>query len=175
MADSSVDLDEYAALVRKADEFHDEVAARRKGDLACRPGCDSCCQVELLLCPVEAENVRQHLDALSGALRSEISTRALQAEGPCVMLDKGGQCSVYDARPLVCRTQGLPLRYVDVAWCDLNFLNRPPKTEDVLDAERINTILAVVNRRWAQERDVDPLERVPLRTLAAGSDAERSD
>jgi hypothetical protein len=86
---------------------------------------------------------------------------------------------VYDARPLVCRTQGHALRYPrgtlreetvrassesgEVTWCPLNYGERGPEAADVLDAERVDVLLALVNRR-ASER---PLARTSLVVLAS--------
>ncbi|MFW6313342.1 MAG: hypothetical protein ACOC2N_05605 [Spirochaetota bacterium] len=63
----------------------------------------------------------------------------LSAAKRCAFLGRAGECTVYEARPLICRTHGLPLAYrvyeydlhgrevnADVPeytdlWCDLNF------------------------------------------------------
>jgi hypothetical protein len=101
---------------------------------------------------------------------------------PCVMLDGDGHCVVYDGRPLVCRTQGLPLRYPvgafrgdevsahggdgsELVWCPLNFTKAPPRKEDVVDAERIDSILAVVNLRFVGGDKNAALTRTPLAEL----------
>ncbi|MFH1568638.1 MAG: YkgJ family cysteine cluster protein, partial [Gemmatimonadota bacterium] len=34
-------------------------------------------------------------------------------EGACAFLDAEGACRIYPQRPYVCRTQGLPLRWLD--------------------------------------------------------------
>ena len=55
----------------------------------------------------------------------------------------------------------------DVTWCPLNYQAAPPGAQDVLDAERVDQILALVNHRYAAERGIAPLERVALSALAA--------
>ena len=55
----------------------------------------------------------------------------------------------------------------DVTWCPLNYQAAPPGAQDVLDAERVDQILALVNHRYAAERGLEPLERVALSALAA--------
>ncbi len=173
---------EYDALRAKVDGFAEAVAARR-GDLTCRAGCSACCQVELEVSEVEAAPIERALRALSPAARARLAERVPRA-GACVMLEPDGRCAIYPARPLVCRTQGLPLRYPagtlptdaaqgrvpggDVTWCPLNFRDGPPAPEDVLDAERVDVMLALVNRR-ASDR---PLRRVALRALAQARVAE---
>lgn len=165
-------LEAYDALVAKVDAFF-EAAARRGADLACGAGCAACCQVELTVSPVEAE----------------VIARALARRGPwepspegCAMLDADGRCAIYEARPLVCRSQGLPLAYpagtiapdalrgsagdAELTWCPLNFRKRLPAGADVFDAGRADEALALVNRAFCAERGRDPLARVPLRDLA---------
>lgn len=106
----------------------------------------------------------------------------------CVMLGDDGRCAVYTARPLVCRSQGLPLAYPNdvvpieavraragdkaLVWCPLNFTARPPTGPDVLDAGRLDEALALLNRAFVGEGD--PLVRIDLRDLVAAAARERT-
>lgn len=180
-------LDEYRAVVARVDSFSAGVSGRRADDLACRAGCDGCCRVELTVSPVEATSVREALGRLSSEARAEIALRARgggEGETRCVFLGNDGRCAVYENRPLVCRTQGLPLRYPpgtvpasaiglqlgekgEVTWCPLNFRERMPEGADILDAGLVDQLLAVVNQRHSQRKGVDPLARESLRAIAA--------
>jgi hypothetical protein len=100
------------------------------------------------------------------------------------MLRPDDTCAIYPARPLVCRSQGLPLLYPQ-AWvekaaqrtvtsdgkaltcCPLNFTtdSRPPLPSQILDAERVDVLLALVNRRYAGATATVPLDRYPLTDL----------
>jgi hypothetical protein len=51
--------------------------------------------------------------------------------------------------------------------CPLNFTEHPPQARAVLDAERVDQILALVNLRYAQQHGLDPEARHPIRALAA--------
>lgn len=95
------------------DVLHDEidVVARHLHVLhaartQCKRGCASCCVDELTVFEVEAEPIRRGF----AALLAEGSPHAL---GGCAFLDEAGGCRVYASRPYVCRTQGLPLRWLD--------------------------------------------------------------
>jgi uncharacterized protein len=123
--------------------------------------------------------------------------RSTAAHEPrCAMLDEQERCSVYQGRPLVCRTQGHALRYPagfipsaaitrksangDETWCPLNYDAAEPEPADVLDAERVDQILAVVSARYvvAARNDAagsagqgnDPKRRFTLSELAAEED-----
>jgi hypothetical protein len=55
---------------------------------------------------VEAERiVREHAELVEHG--------APHAPGACAFLDSDGACRIYASRPYVCRTQGLPLRWLE--------------------------------------------------------------
>ncbi len=92
----------YADVDREAGRLHLLHAAR----LRCGRGCSSCCVDGLSVFEVEAENIRRHHSDLLTACRPH-------PEGACAFLDDHGACRIYPHRPYVCRTQGLPLRWVE--------------------------------------------------------------
>lgn len=184
------ELDEYAALRTKVDGFSDTVTRRRAADLRCQSGCAACCHVQLTVSLVEAAGIRAHLATLPAparaALRASLGRPA--SDRRCVMLQDDDTCLIYPARPLVCRSQGLPVSYPAeqvpeearvgllsdgkaLTGCPLNFTDpqRPPRSDDVLDGERVDVLLGLVNRRYVSsvEPDTSPLARYPLADLAA--------
>lgn len=187
---------EYRALVEKVEAFTHAAFERRRADMQCAKGCSSCCEVSLTVSGVEAAEVKAGLAALPVADRMRVAQRAASERAAseradyesrptrCVMLESDGRCVVYEHRPLVCRTQGHALRYPEgfipehavrarmprgaVTHCPLNFTAAPPKAEDVLDAERVDELLAVVAQRFALANAADPNERTALAELALG-------
>jgi Fe-S-cluster containining protein len=175
---------EHEELIRRVDALTGEIAARRAGDLACGKGCSACCRVQLELSPVETERVRSALRGLSSETRERIRARAralAAAEPPrdadCVMLENDGGCAIYASRPMVCRTQGHALRYPagslppeaiyatgaggEITWCPLNYTAELPRSEDVLEGERIDELLAGINLLAADDPQ-DTLVRTPM-------------
>jgi uncharacterized protein len=184
--------DEYRALVDKVGAFTEAAFERRRDDMACRSGCDGCCQVWLSVSQVEGDAIRVGLAALSPELRADVVKRgererereAESAPSPrCAMLAPDGSCAIYGSRPLVCRTQGFALRYPagfiplaavrvrtstgEVTHCPLNFTRAAPLAGAVLDAERVDELLAVVNVRFAGAHDLETLTRHSLSDVAA--------
>ena len=179
-------LSEYDALVAKVDAFLDDASRRRAADMVCGRGCDSCCHVSLAVSAVEAAGVERALRTLPAETRDRLADRSRgmrQKQSPdtkrCVMLESDGSCAVYEARPLVCRTQGLALRYPprtfpdeavmargddgsDIVWCPLNFTTNAPKGEDVIEAGRLDEMLVVVNLRFVNNDRDAALSRHPL-------------
>lgn len=212
---------DYAALAARIDAFFAAVLARHRSVMHCQSGCAGCCQAGLSVSPLEAAVIREYLEGLPAAERQHIASRAqvggtaqLQPDGDpgehrCVFLDEAERCAIYPARPLVCRSQGLPLAYAPdlvpaealrfrardgraVVVCPLNFSAPPtsdpdappapaayaPGAADILDAERIDRILALLNHRFvtattdhiepAAERPDGALLRTSLYALALG-------
>lgn len=92
----------HADVDRKTRQLHVLHAER----LQCRRGCSSCCADGLTVFDVEAEHIRRHhADLLIHGMP--------KAEGACAFLDDEGACRIYGERPYVCRTQGLPLRWIE--------------------------------------------------------------
>jgi len=187
---------EYGALVAKIAAFTAALTSELASDMACRAGCDGCCQVWLAPSRVEADALRAALSQLPAEARTRIAQRgreelAREAAGDdrprCALLAPDGRCVAYTARPLVCRTQGHALRYPagvipesavrnrigtrsEVTACSLNFVRAMPAAQHSVDAERIDQLLSLVNRRYCEARGLDPLTRYPISAIAAECD-----
>ena len=73
--------------------------------LACKEGCSGCCVEGLTVFEIEAQRIREaHPELLVSGVASPVG---------CAFLDEQGRCRVYEVRPYVCRTQGLPLRWLE--------------------------------------------------------------
>ncbi|MEZ4467047.1 MAG: YkgJ family cysteine cluster protein [bacterium] len=156
---------EHAALLAKVDAFSAAVVAGQGPWLACRRGCDGCCRLRRTAWAVEVDALRAHVQTLSPDVQAALSARrsdpAVVAGERCVFLDPDGACAVYDARPVICRTHGPAVSSADggVQWCDLGFggldvagvVERVPPGS-ILDLDRLNTLLAVVNARFLAAR-----------------------
>ncbi len=178
-------LAHYDALVAKVDAFAARVTARHARALACRRGCSSCCHQHLSVLPVEFARVAEAVRALDDDARAAMAARlaggvARAREDPrCPLLDDAGACRIYTARPLICRTHGLPIQIGaegapregaprrDV--CPLNFTGAvgledvPP--EDVLDVDRLNATLVLVDRLGGGLAAQGTLRGLPLASV----------
>jgi hypothetical protein len=163
----------YRELAARVDAFFEKVRARHGADLACGRGCDACCRVRPSVTRVEADEVRAFVAAMPAAERAILADRAARASTDrCAALEADGACTVYDARPLVCRSHGLPIRLRDeprllpiVSACEKNFVRRGPDAADddcILDQATLSTILHAVDAAHARELGLPPGERVDL-------------
>ena len=93
----------HAAVDAQCATLH-ALHARR---LQCRKGCGGgCCVDDLTVFAVEAESIRRRYGEL-------LARGTPHREGACAFLDDTGVCRIYAHRPYVCRTQGLPLRWIE--------------------------------------------------------------
>lgn len=139
----------YKAILEEADAFFGRQLLEQPGNLQCGKGCSLCCYGLFEIGAGDVATIADGLAALHPMRRAKIIRKALETiestghpdlrDGdpeekaafferagavPCPVLDESGACMMYDHRPLVCRTFGLPLRegpaYIgDI--CELNF------------------------------------------------------
>ena len=167
-------------LWQKVDAFHERVGGRYPGALTCRPGCADCCKRELTVTGVEAARVEQAIARLDEEARADLARRV--AGEACVALREDGRCAVYEARPVVCRSHGLPLRFVEpdaegrralpvLDVCPLNFAGRDLGELDadcVLDQQTLSVMLGALDALHAKETG-EPAGRRALRDVIAAA------
>ncbi len=92
-------------LHAEVDALAADLARMHAPRLRCARGCSGCCADELTVLPIEAARIQSaHAELL---VQGEP-----HAAGACAFLDSAGACRIYADRPYVCRTQGLPLRWL---------------------------------------------------------------
>lgn len=144
MADQS-----YRDILGRADAFFGEVISSQPQNLQCGRGCSLCCHGLFEISAADVDLVTDGLASLSSSRRKAIIRKAQDviANNPhpdlrecsseekaafytrtssvaCPALTEGGECQIYESRPLVCRTFGLPLRNGEEFMsevCELNF------------------------------------------------------
>ncbi|WDP91317.1 MAG: YkgJ family cysteine cluster protein [Desulfobacter sp.] len=169
MDDTSI-IDElfknYNALIARIDAHTAAIQANWDGQIACKKGCDDCCRF-LSLFPVEAFALSRAFCALAPPDREKVVDQARAGEEKCPLLVDHA-CMVYQARPVICRTHGLPIYMekggkVQVDFCPENFkgLTELPK-EALLDIDQLNTLLAAVNGHFLENLDADLPDRIPV-------------
>lgn len=139
----------YRRILNEADEFFRTVMNEQPQNLQCGRGCSLCCHGLFEIGPGDVPMIADGLARLHPMRRRSIIRKAVEmiaanahpnlrecspiekdqfferaASVPCPNLSDAGECMIYDSRPLVCRTFGLPLRNGDTfsgEVCELNF------------------------------------------------------
>lgn len=160
-----------AELRGKVDGFTERVLAAHEGEVVCTKGCTDCCLTDISVFPVEAEAVLAAFRRLPESTRAHIRERTHRDEN-CVFLLDGG-CAVYEERPIICRSQGLPLLLEEGTRtvCHLNFKGRGAAdlpSETVLNLATLNTLLSVIHRLHLGDSG-QPDQRTRLVDLVAQS------
>lgn len=162
----------YVKLRNEVVRLAERLTERYANHLVCRAGCSACCRHHLSVFKVEADILREAIGRLPEDLRERIRRQSedvdrLEALGEpvsCPLL-VDDRCAVYESRPLICRTQGLPLLFEneedeqEVDFCPLNF-NTPGAIDDLnqdslVPLDAINLKLALANLQYCIETGVD--------------------
>ena len=156
----------YRQLLEQVDKWTAEMVQRYRSHLECRKGCDLCCQRKFSVSAVEAYNIATLFRQLPARLQRAVH----KPKSSCAFLVKGA-CSVYAARPIICRTYGLPSLHrnekaeAEISWCELNFTNVQDdfafQADGIIDIDTLNAKLAGVNSLFLKESGSDQ-ERIPM-------------
>ena len=151
--------EDYHGLVFDLDQAINTMEQHLKPFIGCTPGCSSCCKKFSVL-PLEAALIINSANLpLQPTDRGELCAQ---------LVDR--HCSIYPQRPLICRTQGLPIGYIDeaheqieVSACPLNF----PEDhlfdfQDLLLLDSFNSRLAALSSAYCQAAGIDAETRVPF-------------
>lgn len=168
-------LSNYYQLVEKVDGLCRAIEEALSGYLTCREGCGSCCKA-ITLFPVEAAALQSAMaklpDDQAEAIRRHVA--ANPGNDACPLL-KDDRCLLYAARPIICRTHGLPIMFTEngqrrVDYCPLNLqgLEKLPGTA-VINLDNLNQLLVAVNANYLQQcgKQVSA-ERVGIREAILG-------
>lgn len=194
-----------AVLYAEVDERAAQLARVHGPRLHCQRGCAGCCRDGLEVFEIEAAHIRAYHSELlasgtpappgpgpTGADRpkpAEIGVRpqlnvrgdpdGVFGGGRCAFLDAEDACRIYPHRPYVCRSQGLPLRWLDhdeeQELRDICPLNAGPDGVDLISQPAdacfelgpFEGRLAMLQAVHQRAKPGTPLKRVALRNLFA--------
>ena len=171
----------YKKLLQKIDHHIEQVRLRNQSAIVCKSGCSDCCVGGISVWRVEYENICEYLKNLP------VEFQPSQKKDKCPFLNNLDLCSIYTARPIVCRLWGTPLLFGPgedflpdaneiskkitsdegvLTCCNKNFTgdNSLKKLEavDIINLDLVLSTLAAINHVYCKERDFDPTERFKL-------------
>jgi hypothetical protein len=145
----------YRDVASKVDTFFARVQARYASDLQCGSGCSDCCAVRLTVTSVEAAEISRFVAGWSVTRRATLAANVAASTSSCAALDPAGHCLIYDARPIVCRSHGVPIRMRErrslpvVEACHRNFTAHGPAAADpdcILDQTTLSALVLAADR-----------------------------
>jgi uncharacterized protein len=164
-------LENYHRLLNKVDQLCEGITTLLGDALTCHAGCSSCC-IAISIFPVEAAALIEAAGKLPPYLYQQLKQQlsSTHAEDCCPLL-VDDCCLLYQARPIICRTHGLPIliteeagRRLDVCPLNCKGMERIPG-EALIDLERLNSLLVSVNVLYLREFGIKLPERIPLTSL----------
>lgn len=150
-------LANYYSLVKKVDDLCRQIESHFSDQLACKAGCSGCCR-HITLAMVEAMAIVAAIRKLPANEAEAIRLKAQYAktDEQCPLLIED-RCALYEHRPIICRTHGLPILTGDgsdrsIDFCPHNFkgLTSMPG-HSVIDLDRLNILLDSVNTVFINE------------------------
>lgn len=146
-------MSRYPELAAKIDAFFDRVTSKHGDAMQCHTGCSDCCHARLTITAVEAAAIRDELAGWSADRRAALARTIDAAPADhCAALD-GGRCAIYAARPVVCRSHGVPVRMREeslpvVRACHRNFVGGfdGVGADCVLDQTTLSAMTLAVDR-----------------------------
>lgn len=170
-------LTNYHQLVERVDALCGSIERALGEQITCSAGCSDCCTA-ITLFPVEAAAIKEALAALpaeeAAAIRSQVAEHA--GGERCPLLSRH-RCLLYSARPIICRTHGLPILFREgdtqrVDCCPLNLSDSESLPGSaVIDLDRLNSVLVAVNALFLAQTDEVPdlAERLTIAETVLGA------
>lgn len=136
----------YQKLVGQIDQATRQLEEVHHSHMVCRKGCSACC-MDYKIFPIEFYSILKNIK------NKEIQIAKNAAEGDCVFLVDHA-CAIYEWRPIICRTHGLPLLYTndegewELSACELNFTEFDEEfhTDNTFPQDKYNSRLFMLNK-----------------------------
>lgn len=156
---SSKYMQEYDNLRDKVDAQFEQIFNKHQREMECDKGCHDCCAPDLSVTQVEAEMIKSFLIARPD--RIENINKLIQSNPHkntrCEFLAADGLCSIYEVRPLICRSHGAPIlvqidaKREGLDACPKNFKKGMSMLDvgDWIHLETLNTLLGLIDWRNA--------------------------
>ncbi len=178
------------ALQENAEQFFDRVYEKHKQSMTCSIGCSQCCYTDISIFTWEAELILDWLQSLSLQNQNKLKNNLEQNytfefteklnKKPCEFLiineNNHEVCSIYEARPIICRTQGIPVEIEEtIDACPLNFAGEIGKSlnksnfdsRSILNLERLNMLSSFSQKEFQKNSKYfeEEVERIKLKDL----------
>ncbi len=168
-------LNNYHQLLARVDALCEGIEKALNEHITCSEGCSACCTA-ITLFPVEADALHAALEELpaedAAAIRRHVTEHADDERCPLLSHHR---CLLYTARPIICRTHGLPILYSEngerrVDYCPRNLEQcNSLDGSAIIDLDRLNALLVAVNSLYLSQADAADLpERLTIAEAITG-------
>nr|WP_319509468.1 YkgJ family cysteine cluster protein [uncultured Draconibacterium sp.] len=166
-----MDFTAYEKLKNTIDKLSDDLEKQHKKHMKCKAGCDLCC-MDYSIFPIE-------FFSIVIALNKQVDKPKINTgndESSCIFLNNH-TCEIYSERPIICRTHGLPLLYMneengwELSACELNFNEFDMEEfseENTLPQDKFNSKLFLLNKEFIAKNkltDYSEFDLIPIKEL----------
>lgn len=164
-------FEQYLSLRNEIDTLSENLEKKHTKHMKCKTGCDMCC-MDYSVFPLEFHFILNQL-------KNEKAKPLINKDAginDCIFLNNH-KCTIYNVRPVICRTHGLPLIYMnesgdwELSACELNFteFDMGEFTEkNTFPQDTFNSKLFVLNRKFITEfaeEKYEEMDLIPIKKL----------
>ncbi|NOS84961.1 MAG: YkgJ family cysteine cluster protein [Ignavibacteria bacterium] len=145
--------------------------------IQCRKGCSKCCSQIFNITLIDVWIIGEHVRSLPAEQREALQQKAREyidnvvsdrrADNPCPALGAEGECTIYEARPVICRRFGMPIydykNPQNVHACELNFKDGDEITDELLVPNQTE-----IGMKWDELKD-EFVASVPRTDINSGT------
>ena len=151
---NNIQFEKYKVLLSEIDRHCAFLEDLHQKQMQCRNGCALCC-IDFSVFPVEFYFILNELKKKNFEPESDVNVE----NEICAFL-KNNSCTIYQQRPIMCRTHGLPILYAndngewELSACELNFTEfdfNDFTMENTLPQDKYNSKLFLLNREFIAE------------------------
>lgn len=162
-------FEQYQIIVDQTDKLTRSLEKTHREHLQCRMGCAFCC-MDYSVFPIEFYAILENLQNIEVGLNENAGAE------DCIFLVNHA-CTIYGFRPMICRTHGLPLLYMndtgdwELSACELNFTDFEEEfhSENTFPQDRFNSKLFMLNKEYIALNEFNhftEFDLIPLRKLS---------
>lgn len=151
------ELERYRELRNEVSDLSNKLANIHKEEMACKKGCSECC-MNFQVLPVEYFSILEELKE-----NPPKEHRELDADAEDCNFLINDLCQIYQSRPFICRTHGLPLLFMsqegddwELSACPLNFTNFEDfHSENTFPQDTYNSKLFLINQEFVKNYETE--------------------
>lgn len=162
---------QYVTLRNEIEKHSKKLSVAHSKHMLCKKGCDMCC-IDYSIFPIEFHFI------LNDIKEKKLEFKNLNevVNNVCIFL-KNHVCTLYEQRPIICRTHGLPLLYMnnnsewELSACELNFTEYDFEKftlANTLPQDKYNSKLFMLNKEFIvnfQDKKYGEMDLIPIKTL----------
>lgn len=147
-------FNDYLSVRAEIDKLSERLEKQHSNHMKCKAGCDMCC-MDYSVLPIEFYSIVNALK--SNNIKPLINSDAKEED--CIFLNNH-RCMIYEDRPIICRTHGLPLLFMsdegnwELSACELNFTEFDMEQfseENTFPQDKFNSKVFMLNKKFVQE------------------------